>query len=249
MGKFVILAEDFISSEQIMQRIRYSLRNKVGFALVRIGDAENQILAQGVIYSEKQINCIAWADDENYTGITLPNYEARDKMIQSLKDADVVGVLDNDKLYTWKALSEMLFTIYDIRPKQICYAFVNTNWPGNYEFISLMKFCRLLLIGKSAREFADFIYSQYRIEAAGTISIRNYHEIPDVLSRARGIDYDMALLSAGSNAVIIASEMARQGKIALDFGRAMDIDLWKKKGPLIRVEIPLPGNGNPQPHS
>lgn len=246
MEKFEILTEDFVLPEQILQRIRYSLRNKVSFSLVRIGDAENQILAQGVIYNEKQINLIAWANDENYTGITLPNYEARDKMIQSLKKADMVGVLDRNEVYTWKPLTEKLFPIYDIRPKQICSAFVNTNWPDNYEFISLMKSCRLLLIGKPAEAFAQFLYSRYRVNTAAAISIKNYSEITDVLSRTSNIDYDLALLSAGSNAVILAAELARRGKVAIDFGHAMDIALWKKKELPLHMKVASPVNGDPR---
>lgn len=226
MKLFTILEEDFIGLPELLQRVRYCLRNNVGFSLVRIGDAENQVMAQGLVYSEEEIRNIWWANNEDWTGVILPNYSARDMLIASIKTADIVGVLHQSEEYEWKTLSEKIFASYDIKPRQLCYAFINTYMINNPDLITLMKRHRVLLIGKHAPSFADLLKSRFRIEAAGAIVINNYYNIPRVLSLARYIDYELALISAGSNAVILSAILARQGKVAIDFGSAMRIELW-----------------------
>lgn len=227
MKPFTILEEDFIQLPEIIKRLRYCLRNKVGFSLIRVGDAENQVMAQGSIYTKEEINNIWWANDEKWTGVILPNYKARDRLIASVKEADIVGVLHQSEEYEWKNLSEEIFTYYKIKPRVLCYAFINVYMVNHPELIDLMKKHRTLLIGKVAPEFAVMLKSRFNINVAGSITISNYYEIPHVLQQAGQIDYEMALISAGSNAVILATTLAQQGKVAVDFGSAMKPELWQ----------------------
>jgi hypothetical protein len=49
-------------------------------------------------------------------------------------------------------------------------------------------------------------------------------DIERVMDRIRGIDFDIALVSAGVAAVVIVSRIAsRLGKVAVDFGHMADI--------------------------
>lgn len=224
---FIINHEYFCELPEIIARIRYCLRNQTGFSLVRIGDAENQVLAQGTIYPEEVIKNLWWANYEGWTGITLPNYEARDRLIENIKKADMVGVLHQNDAYEWKSLTEEVFTLYKIKPRQLCYAFVNTYLPPNEEFRALIKKCRLLLVGQMAGALAAFLQETMQIEVAGTVAISQYSQIDQVIQQIQSIDYNLALLSAGSNAVILAPMIASMGKIALDFGRSMNPSCWK----------------------
>lgn len=226
MQKFTIMEEDFVELPEILKRIRYCLRNQVGFSLVRVGDAENQVLAQGAIYSDEDTENIWWAKSEDWTGIVLPNYAARDTLIAAIIEADIVGVLHQSEEYEWKALSEKAFSIYDIRPRQLCYAFINIYMVKNPDFIALLKSHRVLLIGKAAPAFAVLLRTIFKIEVVGSIVISNYYGIPDVLKQAEQIDYELALISAGSNAVILSVALARQRKVAIDLGSAMKPSLW-----------------------
>ncbi|MEN6462809.1 MAG: GT-D fold domain-containing glycosyltransferase [Syntrophomonas sp.] len=226
MQEFIILEEDFVELPEILKRVRYCLRNQMGFSLVRVGDAENQVLAQGAIYSNEDIENIWWAKNEDWTGIVLPNYEARDRLIAAIREADVVGVLHQDEEYEWKALSEKAFSLYNIKPRQLCYAFINIYMVKNPDFIALLKNHRVLLIGKAAPSFAVLLKTIFKIEVAGSIMINNYYDIPDVLKQTKRIDYELALISAGSNAVILSAALARQKKVALDLGSAMKPSLW-----------------------
>ena len=226
MNPFTILEEDFIQLPEIIRRIRYCLRNKVGFSLVRVGDAENQVMAQGLIYSIEEIKNIWWANDESWTGVILPNYKARDRLISSIKKADIVGVLHQSEEYEWKNMSEEVFAFYNIKPRQLCYAFINVYMVNHPGIIALMEKHRILLIGKAAPSFAMLLKTRFNINVAGSIMINNYNDIPQVLQQANCIDYEMALISAGSNAVIMASTLAQQGKVAIDIGSAMKPELW-----------------------
>ncbi|NLB53968.1 MAG: hypothetical protein GX808_13675, partial [Syntrophomonadaceae bacterium] len=71
MADFCIQKDDFAQLADIMRRVRYCLRNGIGFSLVRVGDAENQVLAQGSVYGEESIKQIWWAEYPEWTGITL----------------------------------------------------------------------------------------------------------------------------------------------------------------------------------
>lgn len=226
MKPFTILEEDFIQLPEIIRRIRYCLRNKVGFSLVRVGDAENQVMAQGLVYTLEEIKNISWANDESWTGVTLPNYKARDRLISSVKKADIVGVLHQSEEYEWKNMSEEVFAFYEIKPRQLCYAFINIYMVNHPDLIALMKKHRILLIGKNAPAFAMLLKTRFNINAAGSVIINNYNDIPQVLQQASYIDYEMALISAGSNAVIMTATLAQQGKVAIDFGSAMKPQLW-----------------------
>ncbi|MEN6324666.1 MAG: GT-D fold domain-containing glycosyltransferase [Syntrophomonas sp.] len=228
MTPFCINDEDFADLPEITKRIRYCLLNKVGFSLVRIGDAENQVMAQGYIIPDNVIQKIWWAENEDWTGIRLPNFEARDRLIDSIKEADIVGVLHQSEAYVWKPLTEKIFTFCQIKPRQICYAFINVYFPDSLEFIKLLKKYGLLIIGKQGWQFASLLKNTFGIEPRGIISISSYNEIPLVLTKTEKIDFDLAIISAGSNAIILATAIARQGKVALDFGRAIHPQFWQK---------------------
>ncbi len=226
MSNYYIHKEDLAELPEIIRRIRYCLRNQMGYSLVRIGDAENQVLAQGTIYSEEHIEKIWWADRPDWTGITLPDYAARDRLIASIKQADIVGVLHQNDEYEWRPLTEAVFSLYDIKPPDICYAFINMYLPANLKFKKLLQEYRVLLIGNMAGAFADYLQRKQGVKAAGIIKIGHFREIPAVIRDAAEIDYDIALLSAGSNAVILAPQIASHQKVALDIGRAMNPCFW-----------------------
>ncbi len=224
---FTIMEEDFVHLPEILKRIRYCLRNNVGFSLVRVGDAENQVMAQGTIYDLEEINQIWWRHNQNWTGITLPNYAARDRLIESLKSADLVGVLHQDQEFIWRPLTEKVLTVYDIKPRQICYAFINIYLAGNPELVELMKTHRVILVGKGARELATHLQQEYGMQISGTVSIKHYRELRLTLERIDRMDYDLALIAAGSNAVILSVMLAERGKVAIDIGRGIEPERWK----------------------
>jgi hypothetical protein len=228
MGKFLIKKEDFAQLPEILVRIRYCLRNQVGFSLVRVGDAENQVMAQDTCYTAAELKQIWWANDVNWTGVTLPNYTACQQLIKAVRQADIVGVLHQDECELWRPLTEKVFSHYDLRPRQICYAFINIYLPDYPEFIELMQQYRVLLVGKPAPWFAAWLHERWRITAYN-LRLGSFEQLPAILTAIDQIDYDLALIAAGSNAVILASALAGRGKVALDIGRAMNPHFWEER--------------------
>lgn len=227
LSNFIINKEDFVELPEILKRIQYCLRNDIGFSLIRIGNAENQVMSQGYIYTEEEIRKLGWVDNEDWTGIILPNYEARDRLIESVKKADMVGVLHQTEDFAWSPLTEKIFSRFEIKPPQICYAFINVYLVNCQQFLSLMQQYNTLFVGKAAPQFASLLKSKFNITSAGEVVIHNYNEIGCVMNTIKQIDYDLAVISAGSNAVILATLLAQQGKVAIDFGRVMEPCYWE----------------------
>lgn len=226
MYSFVIEQHPYVELPEVIEQIRYSLDRKTGFSLVRVGDGENVVMAQGLVYSEESIRNIGWTNNEDYTGIVLPNYEAIGMLIAGVKNASVVGVLHQTGAFEWRALTERVFSAYDVRPHQLCYAGINLFMPNNPHIIDLIRNHRVLLIGKAAPAFGDMIYQKFNTVAVGSIIINNFFDISRVLCQATNFNYEIALIAAGSNAVILAPLLAQLGKVAIDFGSAMNTYLW-----------------------
>ena len=229
MEGFLIQEEDFVQLPEITRRMRYCLRNQVGFSLVRVGDGENLVMAQGMIYGEEQIKKIAWAKNESYAGVTLPNYEARDRVIAGVRNADIVGVLSQDEAYDWTPLTQEIFGLCNIKPRQICYAFINTYLANYPEFIHLLRHYKVLLIGKPAITLAGLLKEKLDIQVVKTVPLNNYCGIPTCMAQISRLDYELVLISGGINAVIMAPMLASQGKVAIDFGSGWEPKYWQTK--------------------
>ena len=84
---------------------------------------------------------------------------------------------------------------------------------------------RTLLISKWADDYAKRITSKYRDlppKIIGTVNFQHYDEIPTILKKVGKYQFDLALISAGVNAVILAPAIAkRYNKVAVDFGKTM----------------------------
>jgi len=78
---------------------------------------------------------------------------------------------------------------------------------------------RILLIGNLASEFQAFL-SREGVKVVGGIYPVEIRNIPEVLERVRGYDFDLALVSAGTAAKYICTVIHQEiGKVALDTGQ------------------------------
>jgi hypothetical protein len=141
----------------------------------------------------------------------------RDLMVEALSQADLIGV------FTENSLTQRIFEIYNICPKSICYAFDNLYLPMHKPFVDLIREYPPLLVGRSARQFAAFLYQKLGIKVPGTVCIENSFELFNCISKMARIPHQWSLVSAGCNAVVIAPTLAASfGKVAIDFGHAPD---------------------------
>ncbi|MEW6242382.1 MAG: GT-D fold domain-containing glycosyltransferase [Chloroflexota bacterium] len=214
-----LLGEDYVPLPLIVERIASALAKREPFSLVRIGDGENIVLAQEVVFSLEWIRHNAgWSHSPHYCGAALPNPVLRDRMAKALKEADIVGVFARD------SLTEQVFEALGIRPKAICYAFENLYMPMYKPFVDLIRAYPPLLVGRPAERFAAFLYDQLGVKVPGALmNINSSDDIDTCLEEMARVPHQWSLVSAGVSADVIAPAMAtKHGKVSIDFGHAPD---------------------------
>jgi hypothetical protein len=224
-----------LSELEVLDKIDDALVQQKPFSLVRIGDGENIILAQEKFLSDHELLNTFWVkraqkkkDDK---GIMLPCYELRDQVIEAIRKADLVGVcnqtqkLGDAPLKFCRDLTNKVFDFYPLNPKCLCNVWVNRQLVAYRLFWELLHQYRILIISKWADAYAAFIIKEYasiKPNIAGCLSFSNFAQIKDIMDLTGKRRFDLALISAGVNAVILASKIAeRYGKVALDFGKTM----------------------------
>ena len=214
----IFCPQDYATAEVIVEKIRYSLFSGRPFSLIRLGDGELMVLAQESVYSLDWIEKnVPWGGSNAYCGVRLPNLELRDRMIESITKADMVGVFADDD-FTNQVLKAL-----GIRPRSICYAFENVFLPMFKPFVDLIRRYPPLLVGRPAEQFARYLYEKLGVVVPGTVSIDGYEEIDSCIEAMARIGHEWSLVSAGVNATVICTTMAEQwGKVAIDFGHAPD---------------------------
>lgn len=226
--------ESLLSELEVLRRIHKALREKKSFSLVRIGDGENIILAQGKFLTNQEIEDSYWVQQGRRTGgkgVDLPNLTLRNRMLAGIRQADIVGICrqQNDEVAAptrfKRELTNKIFDYYRLQPPALCYVFCNRKMVAYRYFWKILHQYRTLLISKWADRYARLIKKKYASlppQIVGTIDFQHYDQIPAVLKKAGKFDFDLALISAGVNAVILAPAIAkRYRKAAVDFGKTM----------------------------
>ena len=225
--------EKLLTELEVLRRIHRALRQKKPFSLVRIGDGENIVLAQGKFLSNQELEQTYWVRDSRAgkKGVDLPNLTLRDQMLKGIKAADIVGICrqQNDEVSAptrfKRVLTNKIFDYYGLEPRALCYVFCNRKMVSYRYFWRIIHQYRTLLISKWAADYAKLITSKYADLPpwiVGAIPFEHYKQTPTVLKKVGKYDFDLALISAGVNAVILAPAIAeRYKKVAVDFGKTM----------------------------
>ncbi|MBO8173071.1 MAG: hypothetical protein H0Z33_14420 [Bacillaceae bacterium] len=228
----MIRDEDFLTVDQVLAQIEYALDEKTPFSLVRVGDAENLILAQDTVMSLEQVMAEKWARKAKAgkKGIRFPDLTLRDRVVESLKKADIMGIpyRDDDKIRVSKRLkrelTDQVFDYFDIQPKAVCHTFVTRVFPQKKKFWKVLRGKRVALISRWAPKLEKIITKKpYRQTVTLTIPFSHYDQMEetlDLLERKKD-EFDIALISCGVNAVILSQQTAEMtGNVAIDFGKS-----------------------------
>jgi hypothetical protein len=88
---------------------------------------------------------------------------------------------------------------------------------------SLLRGRNVLLIGNKASQLAE-VMNEHGIRVTGVISpVHGVKDIGRIMGLAHGYSFDIALVSSGIAAVMIAQRIASEmGKVAVDFGHLAD---------------------------
>lgn len=216
----------------VVKRIQYALQNKRPFSLVRIGDGENIVLAQQTVWPLKKVLRLPWAirSSRGHKGIVLPNLMIRNQIVRSIRKATIVGILPYDDqmiqapMYQKRKLTDQVFRYYNLHPKLTCHACVNRIIVRKQSFFTMLKGKRILIINNHPQRIKSILKQRpYRLHIAATIPFSNYKQINRTVRKVVALkdNFDIALISCGVSAVILAPKIAQlTGKVAIDFGKA-----------------------------
>lgn len=218
-----------------MDRILYSLRHKNPCSIVSVGQTEAFVMAQYKIYSEKEILNHGEAkranrgvkEGFNHRGIRFPNLKARNETVEAVRNAHIVGY--NTIVKTGKELADKVFSAYRLHPPYMFEANIRRviMFSQEEKFKEMLRGRKILLIGSLAEKAKHALEKNLQNELAfkitGAIPIYEYEEIPDVKKQILyHPDFDLCLLAAGVNAVILSTFIAQKcKKVAFDIGWGM----------------------------
>lgn len=219
----------YLSLPAVLRQVLRALRHKKAFSLVRIGDGENIVISQNSVWPLKKVLREPWAKRKD-KGVTLPNLRLRNELVQSVRKATIVGILaKNDRMiraprYLKRNLTDKVFRYYKLNPRLTCNATVNRVMPFQPLFRKVVKGRRILVINRNPRSIKSVLERPpYHAKVTVTIRFTHYRQIRSALRKAakHKRSFDLALITCGVNAVILAPRIARlTGKVAIDFGQA-----------------------------
>ncbi|QTL96786.1 hypothetical protein GM661_01750 [Iocasia frigidifontis] len=202
------------STQWVFSRLKKSLYQGEGFSLIRIGDGETRAIAHNDLISMDAIP--PWL---SYAGVELPDKGLKDKLLKSIRCADIIG-LPFEKNYFFKPLMLEIIKKYGLAFSNICNNRINYDLYTLGYLNSLLKGRRIIIVGRKAAEAAGCFAAANLVatyDLPGMYGVDNtYREI----SKKR--DFEIALVAAGIPAVVLCPKLARLDKIALDLGHVLD---------------------------
>lgn len=212
-----------ITAEAVQNRILESLNSRSPLALVRLGDGELLTLAQDLVLPIEQVK--AEGHFLPYAGVEIPDLEARDQLMASLRRAQLVGVPSIRKK-NYQPLAFEIFRAMGLtyREMPLTNSLVNFHLYEQGRLPSLLAGRRILAVGNRAEELAAYLRARGYAVAGAVAPVQGVKDVPVVMERIHQHDFDIALISAGVAAVILAERTANElGKVAIDFGHMADV--------------------------
>jgi len=220
---------------EVYSLITDSLNKKNKLSLVRIGDGEALTLAQQAVLPINEVKRNTFLP---YAGVRIPDIIGRDRLADSLRKADIVGVPLNPAPYFLplflKACKAHDIDLNSLKLTNACINYFLCNSGNMYSLLTEGK-PRVLVIGNKGKSLANLLQSQ-GVNISGVISpVYGLKDASRIVKTAGRHSFDIVLAAAGVAAVVICERIANtQGKVALDIGHAADMLIRngqiKKKG-------------------
>lgn len=225
-----------LNTGQLMDKILHALAHRLPLSVISVGVTEAHVLAQYTVYSEALFMNHPEADVENrstvtrghtHRGIRFPNIEARDAAMEAVRKADIVGI--SIRVTRSGELTRQVFEAYGYKPTLIFEAYTRRviMLSQQRKFYDMLRNRKVIVVCSYADEVKHALESalaeQLGFEVTGAVKINQYEDIPRVKQEISAIDFDLCLIAAGINAVILASYIASSlGKVAFDIGQGME---------------------------
>lgn len=211
-----------MTARELGERIVAALDAKAPFSLIRLGDGELLTLAQETILPIEQIK-----EDGPflpYAGVEVPDLEIKEELVRAIRGANVVGI-PKLRVRNFLPLAFAVFKAENINYRELTLTDSLVNYYIYHEgFLSRMtQGRRVLLVGNLAPHLAEVLRA-HGVNIVGEITpVNGVKDVPRVKEMIAGYDFDIALVSSGISAVIIAEWIASSmGRVAIDFGHLAD---------------------------
>ncbi|WP_169085304.1 GT-D fold domain-containing glycosyltransferase [Paenibacillus sp. PL91] len=186
-------------------------------SIVRLGDGELLTMAQGM-QSLEQIQ----KDGSflHYAGIDVPDFSARDMLLQAILQSSVVGI-PKSRYRTFSPLAISIFDHYGIPYRNMALTQSTINYSLYLEgfLLDLLGGVKVLLVGNEAPNLREKLAAKGIHVVDAIAPVQGIHDVPRVMNEILTRDFDIALVSAGVPAVILVQRIAAEmGKVAIDFG-------------------------------
>ncbi len=215
--------KSMIFLDDVLDLMEEAIENRKPLSLGRFGHIEIAYIGWSHFP-----HCTNWYEPySSYSGATVSISTMKDDLIKSLKTTNIVGfhaswgaALEDQE--TAKLTLELLQYL-DFRPKRVCPAFITHEMIKSDRFWSCLKKRKVALVGRRAAE-AVLAFKEKDIDITYTTTLEGYEEIEKVYEDlSKREDWDIALLSAGIPATILAPQLANHtNRVVIDFGHALD---------------------------
>lgn len=207
-----------LTAQQVAERLMEALKQRKPLSVVRLGDGELLTLAQESVLPTEQVRHEGGFLE--YAGVKVPDIVARDRLLAAVKRADIVGI-PKLRQPNYQRLATAVFQTYgiDFRSKVLTDSLVNYRLYQDGHLSLLMRGRRVLVIGNLAQPLAK-VLAESGVTVVGAVAqVQGIHDVDRAMGEIRQHDFELALVSAGIAAVILADAIAAEmGRAALDFG-------------------------------
>lgn len=212
------------STKEIEYEILDALKNKKGYSLIRLGDGELLALTHDIVLPTERINEIKQIDFLSYAGINIPNHVMRDKLTENLLESNAIGI-PTARYPTFQRLLNKLISVKHLPLDKMNLTSSIINYDLNKYttlYHQILMNHKVLLVGNKMLEGKEFFLNQGYTNISGVIPVNGLDSVDYVVREAKNYDYDIALVSAGIPANLICVELAKENKIAIDFGHMIN---------------------------
>ncbi len=211
-----------VTPHEVVDRIDAALETGKGYTLIRFGDGELLTLAQDSVLTTEEVRLAGlWL---HLSGVTTPDLDARDKLIEAFQSADMVGV-PTSRFMTYGPLFLRLASYYQwpIDTLPLTSSVVNYAMFEATDFYQrVLRIRRVLLMGNRSAQLQRVLESEGYSSIVGHVAVNGMSAVPEALHEAEPYDFDVALVAAGIPACVLCPMLRERGKVAIDFGHLAD---------------------------
>lgn len=232
--------------QKTLNLIKQALMHQKGLSVVSLGDSEVFTLALGhTIGVEQYKSYLSDAAIRNAGNNTSQLFQDRDRLIEGLKRADVIGMPFMMHSEIQRFLFKVLHKILpQNRLRKVAYTdsaigYLLAAHGHLYQLLRHHSSPRILIIGNKAPELAQKLS---HLNIAGTVApvngLNNLQEVTEKIGRQ---SFDIALVAAGISSLAICGHIRKQKKVALDIGKLPDLLLdelfhWDRVHPIWKLD-------------